>query len=47
MSAAFLVDRASWVEFIERIEDFGAHHRRFTFDVTGPWPAYDFVRIVS
>jgi hypothetical protein len=47
MSAAFLVDRTSWVEFIERIEDFGTHHRELTFDVTGPWPAYDFVRLVT
>lgn len=46
-SAAFLVDRTSWVEFIERIEHFGAHHRNLTFDTTGPWPAYDFVRIVT
>ena len=47
MSAAFLVDRTSWVEFIERIEDFGSHHKALAFDVTGPWPAYDFVRIVT
>lgn len=47
LSAAFLVDRTSWVEFIERIEDFGVHHPALTFDVTGPWPAYDFVRMVT
>lgn len=47
LSAAFLVDRTSWVEFIERIEDLGVHHKALTFDVTGPWPAYDFVRIVT
>jgi hypothetical protein len=47
LSAAFLVDRTSWVEFIERIEDFGTQHRALSFDVTGPWPAYDFVRIVT
>ena len=46
VSAAFLVDRSSWVEFIERIEDFGGQHADLTFDVTGPWPPYDFVRIV-
>ncbi|HEX6558877.1 MAG TPA: GvpL/GvpF family gas vesicle protein [Longimicrobiales bacterium] len=46
-SAAFLVERTSWVEFIERIEDFGVQHKALTFDVTGPWPAYDFVRIVT
>jgi hypothetical protein len=47
MSAAFLVDRTSWVEFIERIEDFGTQQKNLTFDVTGPWPAYDFVRVVT
>lgn len=47
MSAAFLVDRTSWVEFIERIEDFGSHHAALTFDITGPWPPYDFVRVVT
>lgn len=47
LSAAFLVDRTSWVEFIERIGDFGAHHLALTFDVTGPWPAYDFVKVVT
>ncbi len=46
VSAAFLVDRTTWVEFIERIEDFDTHHQALTFDVTGPWPPYDFVRIV-
>ena len=46
MSAAFLVDRTSWVEFIERIESFGEQHDELAFDVTGPWPPYDFVRII-
>ncbi len=45
-SAAFLVDRASWVEFVERAEDLGAAAQAFALDVTGPWPPYDFVRIV-
>jgi hypothetical protein len=47
LSSAFLVDRTSWVEFIERIEDIERHHETLSFDVTGPWPAYDFVRIVT
>jgi hypothetical protein len=46
VSAAFLVDRTSWVEFVERIEDFGGQHSELSLDVTGPWPPYDFVRIV-
>jgi hypothetical protein len=46
VSAAFLVDRTTWVEFVERIEDFGGQHPELALDVTGPWPPYDFVRIV-
>lgn len=46
LSAAFLVERAGWVEFVERAEDFGARHPRLSLDVTGPWPPYDFIRMV-
>jgi hypothetical protein len=46
VSAAFLVDRTTWVEFVERIESYDSRHPDLSFDVTGPWPAYDFVRIV-
>lgn len=46
LSAAFLVDRTTWVEFVERIESYGTRFPELSFDVTGPWPAYDFVRIV-
>jgi Gas vesicle synthesis protein GvpL/GvpF len=44
-SAAFLVQRGSWVEFVERAEDIAATDSRLAIDVTGPWPAYDFARI--
>lgn len=43
MSAAFLVGRGAWIEFIERSEDLATSHPRLGFDVTGPWPPYDFV----
>jgi hypothetical protein len=46
MSAAFLVARGGWVEFVEHGEDLAAADPRLTLDVTGPWPAYDFVRLV-
>lgn len=46
VSAAFLVERTAWIEFIERSDDLGTAHPELVFDVTGPWPAYDFVRIV-
>lgn len=45
VSAAFLVERDAWIEFIERADDLGLAHPDLTFDVTGPWPAYDFVHI--
>ena len=47
LTAAFLVERVSWVEFVERADDLGAAHPDLVFDVTGPWPAYDFVRITT
>lgn len=45
LSAAFLVERATWIEFMDRAEDLGAAHDEVTFDITGPWPPYDFVRV--
>ncbi len=43
MSAAFLVERSAWIQFIERSDDLGLAHPQLVFDVTGPWPPYDFV----
>lgn len=45
LTAAFLVERAAWIEFVERADDLGSAHPELTFDVTGPWPPYDFIRI--
>ncbi|MGH7503707.1 MAG: GvpL/GvpF family gas vesicle protein [Longimicrobiales bacterium] len=45
LTAAFLVDRGAWVEFVERAEDLDVAHPGVEVDVTGPWPAYDFVRL--
>lgn len=45
LSAAFLVDRAGWVAFVEHADELDADHPEFRFDLTGPWPPYDFVRI--
>lgn len=45
LSAAFLVDRSAWIEFVERSDDLNTSHPELAFDVTGPWPPYDFVRI--
>ncbi|HUF51456.1 MAG TPA: GvpL/GvpF family gas vesicle protein [Longimicrobiales bacterium] len=45
LSAAFLVERSTWIEFMDRAEDLGSAHPEIAFDITGPWPAYDFVRV--
>lgn len=45
LTAAFLVERTSWVEFVERTEDLGLAHPEISVDVTGPWPPYDFVQV--
>jgi hypothetical protein len=45
LTAAFLVDRGAWVEFVERAEDLDVAHPGVDVDVTGPWPAYDFVKL--
>jgi len=43
-TAAFLVERSAWVEFVSRAEDAVAAHPELSVDITGPWPPYDFVR---
>ncbi|UCF20506.1 MAG: GvpL/GvpF family gas vesicle protein [Gemmatimonadota bacterium] len=45
LSAAFLVNRADWVSFVEFADELDADHPEFRLDLTGPWPPYDFVRI--
>lgn len=45
LSAAFLVDRGDWVAFVEHADELDADHPEFRFDLTGPWPPYDFVQI--
>lgn len=45
LTAAFLVDRGAWVEFVEKAEDLDVAHPGIDVDVTGPWPAYDFVKL--
>jgi hypothetical protein len=45
LGAAFLVERDNWLEFMQRAEELGKSHPEIALDLTGPWPAYDFVRI--
>ncbi len=44
-SAAFLVERGAWIDFVNHADDLAAAHPALAFDVTGPWPPYDFVRM--
>lgn len=46
-SAAFLVERGSWIDFVQRSEDHGSANAELNIDVTGPWPPYDFVRVAD
>jgi hypothetical protein len=45
LSAAFLVERDSWKEFMHGVEEQRDAHQRLRFEVTGPWAPYDFVRM--
>ena len=45
LSAAFLVNRTTWLQFMDHTEELGHRHADLVFDVTGPWPPYDFVRM--
>lgn len=45
ISAAFLVDRRGWIDFVNRADDLVGSHPGLAFDITGPWPPYDFVRM--
>lgn len=46
LSAAFLVNRGSWLQFMDHADELGRRHTDLVFDVTGPWPPYDFVRML-
>lgn len=45
LSAAFLVDRAGSAGFRDRVEALSRLNSALELDLTGPWPAYDFVRM--
>lgn len=44
-SAAFLVDRVGTRAFLDRVSELDRANPDLTLDATGPWPAYDFVRL--
>jgi predicted outer membrane lipoprotein len=43
LSAAFLVERDLWKEFMHAVDEQQDAHHHLRFDVTGPWAPYDFV----
>lgn len=45
VSAAYLVERELWHAFVRAIQAAGQQHSSVRVAVTGPWPAYDFVRL--
>jgi hypothetical protein len=44
-SAAFLVEQERWSEFVEQVREQAVRHDDLTFEQSGPWPPYDFVRM--
>ena len=45
LSAAFLVEQELWKEFATRVEEQGSRAPTSRFELTGPWPPYDFVQM--
>lgn len=45
-SHAFLVERSEWISFVEEATGSAGETGVLELDATGPWPPYDFVRIV-
>lgn len=45
LSAAYLVERQLWPEFLEAVQEEREKHPHLNVEITGPWPPYDFVRL--
>jgi hypothetical protein len=45
LSAAFLVEQDLWKEFAAEVEEQGRRAPNLRFELTGPWPPYDFVQM--
>ena len=43
--ASFLVEADKWQEFEDAVAAEAKRHREFDFQMTGPWPPYDFVQM--
>ena len=46
LDAAFLIRRGEWIDFVESLSDWERRIEGLRVDVTGPWPAWDFVQLV-
>jgi hypothetical protein len=44
-SAAFLIERDHWRDFMRAVAEQHEAHHALKFDVTGPWAPYDFVQM--
>lgn len=47
LDAAFLIRRGEWIHFVESLSDWERRIGGLRADVTGPWPAWDFVQLAS
>ena len=45
LSAAFLVEQELWKDFAAEVEEQGRRAPNLRFELTGPWPPYDFVHM--
>jgi len=45
LTAALLVERDLWKEFMTTVQAQRDEHPKLKFEVTGPWAPYDFVRM--
>jgi hypothetical protein len=45
LSAAFLVERAASADFRAQVDRLARLNSALDLDLTGPWPAYDFVQM--
>lgn len=45
LSAAFLIEQERWADFAAEVERQGESSTELRFEITGPWPPYDFVQM--
>jgi hypothetical protein len=45
LSAAYLVEQELWKEFAAQVQEQGRQAPNLRFELTGPWPPYDFIQM--